>query len=74
MEGVDLVKFPILRYSIHRGWLDDPGIKARSQETVVAGGTLRIPAGKILGTLGKIRGITTPPLKNPINTQVHHLP
>ena len=33
-------------------------------------GTLRIPAGKIgepYGTLGKIRGITTP-LKNPIET------
>ena len=28
--------------------------------------TLRIPFGKIRGTLGKIRGITTPPLKNPI--------
>ena len=29
-------------------------------------GTLRIPAGKIGGTLGKIRGITTPPKQNPI--------
>ncbi len=39
-------------------------------------GTLRIPFGKIgdWGTLGKIRGITTSPLKNPIRYGQQQIP